>query len=163
MKTPKIYAAGKIWHAPKFQELRDLYGFDINSRWIDIQGDSSSPATYQGKEITRRQIWEMCLEDAISADCMVIYCEDMAEEMRGVIMEAGHSMAVNNPIFCINTTNSFSPCKISDVAFTHHPLWNFIRDNARIISPLEGFTVAISQMMGIREMEPNVIAGPWSA
>ena len=26
----KVYTAGKIWHAPKFQYLRDVLGYDVN-------------------------------------------------------------------------------------------------------------------------------------
>lgn len=158
---PKIYAAGKIWHAPKFRELRDTYGFTLTSRWIDIQGDSSSPAIYKGKEISRREIWEMCLRDVLAADIIVIWCGDTDEEMHGAIMEAGHAMATGKRVFCVNTCDSFSPCEISDVAFTHHPLWYWIREDGRLIDPLEGFSVAIAETIGISEMESNVIPGPW--
>ena len=155
IQLPSIYAAAKIWHAPKFQQLRDAYDFDIVSRWIDY---GENDPIVQQKDV----LWQHCLEDVLKADIMVIYCEDMAEEMRGVIMEAGHAMAVGHRIYCINTCDSFSPSPISDVAFTHHPLWNFIRDENRLIDPLEGFSVAVSEEMGVATAEANVIPGPWS-
>ena len=158
---PKIYAAGKIWHAPLFRQLRDAYDFNINSRWIDIEGDSSSPAYYQAKEISRQEIWEQCLADVLACDLMVLWCEEIEEEHRGTIMEAGHAMATGKRIFCINTAKSFTANGISDVAFTQHPLWTFIRESDRIVSPLEGFAVAMGEFMGISETPENVIEGPW--
>ena len=31
-----FYTAGKVWHAPKFQELRDEIGMPVQARWIDL-------------------------------------------------------------------------------------------------------------------------------
>ena len=148
----KIYSAAKIWHAPKFQDLRDNGGYDINARWIDY--DAEHPIVQQ-----KAVLWQHCLEDVVSADFMVIYCEDPAEEMRGVIMEAGHAMAAGKNIYCINTTDSFSPCPISDVAFTHHPQWHFIREESGLVSVEEGFQEAFLQQtiaLGVVEMPANV-------
>lgn len=159
---PKIYAAGKIWHAPLFRQLRDEYDFPIVSTWIDIVGDSTGPVTYKGKEISRETIWKMCLADCQKADLMILWCEKMDEEHRGTIMEAGHIMAQSKRIFCINTAKTFTPSAISDVAFTHHYLWTFIREENRIIDPLEGYATAMSQFMGVPEFEDEVvIRGPW--
>ena len=60
------------------------------------------------------------------ADAMVIYCGDETEQQRGVVMEAGHAMAAGVPIYCINTCETFQACPESDVAFTHHPMWNWV-------------------------------------
>ena len=157
INLPSIYAAGKIWHASKFRTLRDDYSFKINSRWIDLPEDPKDPFIANCKD----QLWQLCLENSTKADIMVIYCGDLDEEHRGVIMEAGQAFAAGKPVYCINTANSFSPCPISDVAFTHHALWNWIRDDNRKIDPLEGFARAVSHYMGIEVAEQNVIHGPW--
>jgi hypothetical protein len=135
---PKIYAAGKIWHAHIFKALRDVYAFDINSRWIDLGAEGEDPIVTYNKPL----LWQMCLEDVTAADAVVIYCDDDSEEQRGAVMEAGHAMGLLKPVFCINTCKTFSPCAISDVAFTHHPLWNWVRDEGRKLSALEGFARA---------------------
>ena len=135
---PKIYAAGKVWHNTKFQALRDVHGFDLTSRWIDLGKEGEDPIVTFNKPL----LWQMCLEDVARADAVVLYCEDPEEEQRGSVMEAGHALALGKPVFCINTCKTFSPCAISDVAFTHHPLWNWVRDEERKLSALEGFARA---------------------
>ena len=134
----KIYGASKIWHAGLWKDVRSQ-GFDITGRWIDIEGDSESPAVYQGHEITREDIWDYCLEDVTAADAVIIYCGADEEEQRGVIMEAGHAIGQGKPVYCINTCKTFSPCAVSDVAFTHHRLWNWVGDG---LSFYDGFLKA---------------------
>ena len=57
----KVYTAGKIWHAPKFQYLRDVLGYDVNARWIDLE--DSNWIVRKRKDI----LWQICYEDV--RDC----------------------------------------------------------------------------------------------
>lgn len=123
-----FYGASKIWHAPLWQEAR-ADGFSVNSRWIDIEGDSESDPIYQGKVISRETIWNLCLDDVTAADCVILYCGSEDEEQRGAIMEAGHAMGQGKKVYAINYCKTVSPCKFSDVAFTHHKLWNWVDRN----------------------------------
>lgn len=124
----KIYVASKVWHAPLWVELRDRMAslsmsssFDITSRWIDYADDSDIVQNRKG------ELWQHCLEDIAAADAMIIYCKDFKEEQRGVLVEAGHAMALGKPVICINTCKTFTPCgdlyTSSDCAFTRHPLF----------------------------------------
>ena len=117
----KIYGASKVWHAPLWQDIRSQ-GFDITGRWIDYTDDSY--IVTHCKDI----LWQHCLEDVTAADAVIIYCGDSEEEQRGVVMEAGHAIGQGKPVYCINSCKTFSPNAISDVAFTHHRLWNGVGD-----------------------------------
>lgn len=117
-----IYAAAKVWHAPKLQELRDKHGYPIISRWIDL--DDNNPIVTSNK----RLLWEICLEDVKSCDVLVLYCDDYREVHKGTIMECGHAMALGKPIYCIGKAQTFVASKESDVAFTHHPLWHWTNE-----------------------------------
>ncbi len=152
---PTIYIAGKVWHAGKFRQLRDAFSFDICSRWIDVE-----LRTDDWEENCKDELWEVCWEDTHAGDLMVIYCGAEDEEQRGVIMEAGQMYGQNKPVYCINSCVSFSPCEISDVAFTHHRLWHWIKDDTRHISPLEGTSRALGDFIGCPEFEDNVIPFP---
>ena len=125
----KIYGASKVWHAPLWQEIRSQ-GFDITGRWIDYTDDSY--IVTHCKDI----LWQHCLEDVTAADAVIIYCGDSDEEQRGVVMEAGHAIGQGKPVYCINSCKTFSPNAISDVAFTHHRLWNWVGDG---LSFYDGF------------------------
>lgn len=128
----KIYGASKVWHAPLWQDIRSQ-GFDITGRWIDYTDDSY--IVTHCKDV----LWQHCLEDVTAADAVIIYCGDSEEEQRGVIMEAGHAIGQGKPVYCINTCKTFSPCAVSDVAFTHHRLWNWVGEG---LSFYDGFRQA---------------------
>ena len=151
----KFYGASKIWHAPQWQGVRD-YG--NTARWIDIEGDSSSPAIYGGEEITREEIWNLCLADVTKSELVILYCGAMDDEMRGAVMEAGHAMGQGKPVYCINTCNTFKACPVSDVAFTHHELWNWVSPN-EWLSFEDGFRRAyhMAQTAEMLRDESNVI------
>ena len=109
----KVYTAGKIWHAPKFQELRDIYGYDVNCRWIDL--DDNNYIVKKRKDI----LWQICFEDVRDCDFVLLYCEEMSEEQRGALVEIGMAFAFNKPVYAVGTCKTIQPNKISDVAFTH--------------------------------------------
>jgi nucleoside 2-deoxyribosyltransferase len=118
MKT--FYTAGKIWHAPKFQMLRDKLFYPVKARWIDLEQDDD--LVQNRKDI----LWEMCFEDVTQSDFFVLYSEDQTEEQRGALVEIGMAMASNKPIYAIGSCNSIKPNAISDVAFTHFRNWTWL-------------------------------------
>tara|TARA_Y100000004_G_scaffold182189_1_gene228662 strand:- start:1442 stop:1930 length:489 start_codon:yes stop_codon:yes gene_type:complete len=116
----KVYVASKVWHAPKWREHLDVFkhfNASVTSRWIDYADDSDIVQNRKG------ELWQHCLEDIQKADAMVVYCERFDEQQRGVLVEAGHAMALGKPVVCINTCETFTACGTSDVAFTRHSLW----------------------------------------
>ena len=138
-----IYVASKVWHAPQWREVRDMVSdsdITITSRWIDY--DVRSDIVMNRKD----ELWQHCLEDIAKADAMMIYCDDFREEQRGVLVEAGHAIALGKPVVCINTCQTFSAVVgVSDVAFTHHPLWmwaNAARRDDWWMGFYEGFDTA---------------------
>jgi len=114
--------------------------FTITSRWIDYEDHSDIVMNRKG------ELWQHCLEDIAAADAMMIYCGDFREEQRGVLVEAGIAMALGKPVVCINTCQTLSAAVgVSDVAFTHHPLWlwaNAARRDNWWLGFYEGFDVA---------------------
>ena len=114
----KIYTAGKIWHAPKFQKLRDVDGYDVNARWIDL--DDNNPIVKHRKDL----LWQICYEDVRDCDFVLLYCDKMEEEQRGALVEIGMAFAFNKPVYAVGTCKTIEPNAISDVAFTHFE--NFI-------------------------------------
>lgn len=116
----KFYVAGKIWHAPKFQYLRDVCGLPVNSRWIDL--DANNPIVMYHKD----QLWQMCYEDVRDSDFVLLYSEHQSEEQRGALVEIGMAYGMNKPVYAIGSCNSIKPNAISDVAFTQHHLWTWL-------------------------------------
>jgi len=117
-----VYVASKVWHAPAWREHRadlELEGLvHVTSRWIDYADDSDIVQNRKG------ELWQHCLEDIQSADAMIVYCGRFDEQQRGVLVEAGHAIALGKPVICINTCQTFTALDgVSDVAFTRHPKW----------------------------------------
>ena len=134
----KFYPAGKIWHAPKFQALRSYFGKNVNARWIDYTEDHDIVKNRKG------DLWQHCLEDVASSDFLLLYSEEQAEEQRGALVEVGMALSLGKPIFAIGSCNSTKPNAISDVAFTHHALWNWLPTN----DLLSGAMLAQKQFKG---------------
>ena len=128
----KVYTAGKIWHAPKFQYLRDVLGYDVNARWIDLE-DSNW--------IVRKRmdiLWQICYEDVRDCDFVLLYCEDISEEQRGALVEIGMAYAFGKPVYAVGTCKTIQPNKISDVAFTHFEGFHWLPES----DLLKGFRMA---------------------
>lgn len=119
----KIYTAGKIWHAPKFQFLRDQMGFDVNARWIDFKDDDYVV------QHDKRRLWEICYEDVRDCDVVLIYAEMFDEEQRGALVEVGMAYGMRKPIVALGRCMSTCANGISDVAFTHYDLWNWVDES----------------------------------
>jgi nucleoside 2-deoxyribosyltransferase len=128
----KVYTAGKIWHAPKFQYLRDVLGYDVNARWIDLE--DSNWIVRKRKDI----LWQICYEDVRDCDFVLLYCEDMSEEQRGALVEIGMAYAFGKPVYAVGTCKTIQPNKISDVAFTHFEGFHWLPES----DLLKGFRMA---------------------
>lgn len=122
-----IYTAGKVWQAAKFRWLRDKCDFNVCARWIDM--DFSKEASAEEKKAA----WKICMEDVARCDFLLLYCEKEDEEHRGSLVEIGAAMALNKPIYAIGKAKTFMATAYSDVAFTHHPLWNWVHDPENIV------------------------------
>ena len=116
----QFYTAGKIWHAPKFQHLRDTLGLPVQARWIDLKEDDDIVRNRKG------DLWQMCLEDVTQSDFVLLYSEDMNEEQRGALVEIGMAYGAGKPVYAVGRCKSIAPNAISDVAFTHHALWTWL-------------------------------------
>lgn len=115
-----FYCAGKIWHAPKFQMLRDTVGLPVQARWIDLSQDSDIVQNRKG------DLWQQCYEDVRDSSFVLLYSEDQSEEQRGALVEVGMAYGMGKRVYAIGSCNSTKPNAISDVAFTHHHLWTWL-------------------------------------
>ena len=111
----RIYSAGKVWHAPKFREMRDKHGYNVIANWIEWDERATGDV----------RIWQHCMRDAANCDLVILYCEGFDEEQRGAIMECGHAIGNGKPVYCINKCKSLTANKISDVAFTQWHKWHW--------------------------------------
>lgn len=119
--NPVIYPAGKPYNAPLFRLMRDVHGYNILARWIDLSKQAS---------LNKMLVWELCCEDASSADMVIIYNHVFDDYLLGTLVEAGHVMGAGmatkgyaNPVYCINNSVNVTPSEKSDCAFTFHPHW----------------------------------------
>ena len=128
----KVYTAGKIWHSQKFQYLRDVLGYDVNARWIDLE--DSNWIVRKRKDI----LWQICYEDVRDCDFVLLYCEDISEEQRGALVEIGMAYAFGKPVYAVGTCKTIQPNKISDVAFTHFEGFHWLPES----DLLKGFRMA---------------------
>lgn len=116
----KFYTAGKIWHAPKFQHLRDTLGLPVQARWIDLKDDDDIVQNRKG------DLWQLCLEDVTQSDFLLLYSEDWEEEQRGALVELGMAYGAGKRVYAVGRCKSIAPNTISDVAFTHHELFTWL-------------------------------------
>ena len=115
-----FYVAGKIWHAPKFQFLRDTVGLNVKARWIDLQQDSDIVMN------RKNDLWQQCYEDVRDSDFLLLYSEEQSEEQRGALVEVGMAFGMGKRVYAIGSCKSTKSNAISDVAFTHHHLWTWL-------------------------------------
>jgi nucleoside 2-deoxyribosyltransferase len=135
----RFYVAAKIWHAPKFRQLRDELGFPVNARWIDLESDN--PIVMYQKDI----LWQMCLEDVTQSDFLLLYCGDESEEQRGALVEIGMALAAGKPIYAIGHCKSIRPNSISDVAFTHHRLWTWLETDDLFQGTIQALAIELKK------------------
>ncbi len=103
----KIYIASKTKHAPKWRKLR-ANGLNIISTWIDEAG--------AGESIDLSDLAIRCIDEAKSADRLILYCED-ADVLKGALIEVGAALAFGVPVFVVGSSYSLQ------TALRHHPLW----------------------------------------
>lgn len=125
MTNPIIYSASKIWHAKRWQYMRDTLGYNINATWIDIPCGSPSDPT-GAKLLTDEEkcdLWVDCSNQTRDCDMLICYAEKN-DEQRGALVEIGGALANDNPVYLIGNCPSFMVAGHSDVAFTKHPLFH---------------------------------------
>ena len=142
----KFYTAGKIWHAPKFQMLRDTLGLPVQSRWIDLNQDSDIVLNHKD------QLWQQCYEDVRDSDFVLLYSGDQSEEQRGALVEVGMAYGMGKPVYAVGRCNSICPNGISDVAFTHHHLWTWL-DTDNLV---KGAYFALASEIGFQNRNRNL-------
>jgi nucleoside 2-deoxyribosyltransferase len=116
----RFYVASKIWHAPKIQHLRDTIGMPVQARWIDLKEDDEIVQHRKG------DLWQLCLEDVTQSDFLLLYSENFEEEQRGALVELGMAYGAGKRVYAVGRCKSIAPNAISDVAFTHHALFNWL-------------------------------------
>lgn len=104
---PTIYTASKTTHAEKWRDLRSL-GWSINASWIDESGEGESG---EYSELSQR-----CLNEAIMADFVLLYCEE-GEILKGALIEVGAALGTGKVIRCVGECPSLSR------VFRKHPKW----------------------------------------
>ena len=120
MYNPTIYSASKIWHAPKWLELRDIYGFNIIATWINIPCGSPENKS-EAKILTpaeKRTLWYACKTEPVEADFTVIYSEP-GDEHRGALVEIGAALGAGKYVYMLGQCATLKPAVHSDVAFTY--------------------------------------------
>src|SRR5689334_21817984 len=105
---PRIYVASKTKHAGKWLEFRDR-GYNIISTWIDEAGPGQSKSL---SDLARR-----CIEEAKSADVLIVYAEEGDTPLKGAYIEIGAALANNIPIYAVGPVISETNC------FPHHAFW----------------------------------------
>ena len=102
-----FYTAGKIWHAPKFQHLRDTIGLNVKARWIDLDNDSDFVRN------KKNELWRLCFEDVRDSDFVLFYAEDFEEEQRGALVEIGMAYGFQKPVYAVGRCKTVAPNEIS--------------------------------------------------
>ena len=141
-----FYTAGKTWHAPKFQMLRDTVGMPVKARWIDLDND--------GDLVQNRkdELWKQCFEDVRDSDFLLLYNGLYDEELRGALVEIGMAYGMGKRVYTIGKSKSISATKTSDVAFTHYENWTWL-DTGNLV---EGALQAMSIEANIRKQTVNL-------
>lgn len=138
---PTIYTASKIWHAEKWQALRDKFGFRVIATWIDVP--CGTPEDPTGAKLLsdseKSKLWVACSHETATAEMTVVYAEE-GDEMRGALVELGAALACNHPVYLIGDCASFRVAGHSDVAFTKHPLFHRVP----VSDWLEGYHWAVA-------------------
>ena len=133
----QFYTAGKVKHAEKFRKLRDDLLLPVCASWIDL------PSVFDIKTV-----WPTCYEDVRHSNFVLLYCETFEEELRGALVEIGMAFGMNKPVYAINTCKSLKVDAVSDVAFTHYKLWNWLESKTLHRGALEAMALYIKQRKG---------------
>ena len=141
-----IYGAGKTWAAENLRDLRDNHGFNIISRWIDIQHVLKGPEdtfNYESDEMKSTDLgtlWDKgCKMDSTFCDLNLTLAQEADGEMHsGSLVELGQTSAcfayiqIQKPVYVIGSCRSFEQVGHSDRAwkfqrcFHHFPDLDYI-------------------------------------
>lgn len=98
MKPPKIYIASKSRHRPRWRGLRDTGGYNIISKWIDVDdsliGDPDRTIKFN---FNYPKLWADCVTDVKNCDVLVLYAE-AGEHLKGALVEVGIAIALGKEI-----------------------------------------------------------------
>lgn len=94
-----IYIASKTKHADKWKNLRSC-GFPIVSTWIDEAG--------LGETKSFQNLWLRCINEASTADVLIVYQENCAEVLKGAFIEVGAALASGKPVFAVGLPETLS-------------------------------------------------------
>lgn len=86
-----VYIASKTCHAPAWRMLRDA-GWPIKSTWID----EANPG--QTKDFN--SLWSRCLNEASSAERLILYVES-GEILKGGFIEVGAALSHKVPVMVV--------------------------------------------------------------
>lgn len=89
---PNIYIASKRKHAARWRELRDRFGFQIISTWIDEAG--------QGESADLCDLWHRCIAESSDADLLIIYCEP-GDVLKGAWVALGAALASGVRVYAV--------------------------------------------------------------
>lgn len=103
MSGAGIYIASKTKHAERWRKLRDVYGYPINSTWLDEAGP--------GESASLSDLWLRCIREASAASALVIYCEK-DEVLKGAWIELGAALHAGVQIYAVG---------IEGFTVAHHP------------------------------------------
>jgi hypothetical protein len=125
--NPGIYSASKIWHNTRWTALRDVHGFNITSRWINVPcGSFDNPSGAKAfSPPEKTELWMTCDEDICNADMTICYGEER-DELRGAVVEFGMTLGQGKPTYFFGKNKFFLPNVRSDAAYMHHPLVHYI-------------------------------------
>ena len=87
-----IYTASRTHHANKWKSAR-ARGEPIISTWIDEAGAGGSPSL--------SDLWVRNINEAVSADALVVLIERDDFPLKGALVEIGAALAAGNPVFVV--------------------------------------------------------------
>jgi len=90
-KRVRFYVASKIYHYPKWLEMRS-FGYKIISSWIDMVEEEETRSHKEWGEVS-----QMCLQEAAEADVLLLYAEE-GDVMRGCWMEVGAALVAGKRV-----------------------------------------------------------------
>lgn len=96
--TPQVMA-GPIYiasrasvpeRARRWRRLRDEYGWEIVSSWIDEAGE--------GETVDFTDLWDRVLREIRSSKKLVLYAEPDDFPLKGALIEVGMALALDKPV-----------------------------------------------------------------
>ena len=103
----RVYIASKCNHAHEWRRLRDRFGANIISTWIDEAG--------QGESKSIPDLASRCIREASSCDLLILYSQP-GEILKGALWEAGAAISHGRSVIAVGSGASDSPVLLQ------HPL-----------------------------------------